>query len=246
MSTADLDKRPADVSAMFDRVSRQYDLTNDVLSLGVSPYWRRRTRVAIDPKPTERILDVAAGTGTVSRILADFGAEVTALDFSEGMIAEGIRRHGDHPRIDFIQGDATELPFDDDTFDATTVSFGLRNVQRPERALAEMYRVTKPGGRIVICEFSTPTTGLMRVAYDLYMRIAMPVIVRAVSSDPEAYDYLLKSIQAWPDQRTLAGWLRRAGFEHVEYRNLTFGIAALHRGVKPIDSAPADRAVAAH
>lgn len=234
MSTADLDKRPADVSAMFDRVSRQYDATNDVLSLGVSPYWRRRTRLAIDPKPTERILDVAAGTGTVSRILADFGAEVTALDFSEGMIAEGIRRHGGHPRIEFVQGDATELPFEDDTFDATTVSFGLRNVQQPKLALAEMFRVTKPGGRIVICEFSTPTNPLMGRAYDTYMHVAMPVIVRAVSSDPAAYGYLFKSIQAWPDQRTLASWLREAGYEQVAHRDLTAGIAALHRGTKPL------------
>lgn len=234
MSKADLDKRPADVSAMFDRVSRQYDITNDVLSMGVAPYWRTRTRRAIDPKPTERILDVAAGTGTVSRILADEGAVVTALDFSAGMIAEGIRCHGDHPRIEFVQGDATDLPFDDNTFDATTVSFGLRNVQEPRKALAEMFRVTRPGGRIVICEFSTPPNAVMNAGYNAYMSTAMPAIVKLVSSDPEAYDYLFDSIKAWPDQRTLAGWLRDAGYTDVAYRNLTYGISALHRGTKPL------------
>lgn len=234
MSKADLDKRPADVSAMFDRVSRQYDITNDVLSMGVAPYWRTRTRRAIDPKPTERILDVAAGTGTVSRILADEGAVVTALDFSAGMIAEGIRRHGDHPRIEFVQGDATDLSFDDNTFDATTVSFGLRNVQEPRKALAEMFRVTRPGGRIVICEFSTPPNAVMNAGYNAYMSTAMPAIVKLVSSDPEAYDYLFDSIKAWPDQRTLASWLRDAGYTDVAYRNLTYGISALHRGTKPL------------
>ncbi|NLT25088.1 MAG: class I SAM-dependent methyltransferase [Microbacteriaceae bacterium] len=235
MSNADLEKRPADVSAMFDRVSRHYDLTNDVLSAGVAPYWRTRTRRTIDPRPGQRILDVAAGTGTVSRILADRGAEVTALDFSEGMIAEGIRRHGDHPRIEFVQGDATDLPFDDGVFDVTTVSFGLRNVQRPMQALREMLRVTRPGGRIVICEFSTPGNPVVRGAYNAYMTYAMPTIVRAVSSDPEAYDYLFESIRAWPDQPELARWLREAGYEQVAWRDLTYGISALHRGVKPLD-----------
>jgi demethylmenaquinone methyltransferase/2-methoxy-6-polyprenyl-1,4-benzoquinol methylase len=230
----DLAKRPDDVSSMFDRVSRGYDLTNDVLSLGVTPYWRMRTRRAIDPQPGTRILDVACGTGTVTRILADEGAEVTGLDFSHGMIGEAIERHGDHPNITFQQGDATQLPFDDNTFDVTTVSFGIRNVQEPKRALAVMLRVTKPGGRIVVCEFSHPTNGLVGWGYDTYMNVAMPTVVRLVSSDPEAYRYLFKSIQAWPDQRTFAGWLREVGYTDVAHRNLTYGIVALHRGTKPL------------
>lgn len=233
MNHVDLEKRPDEVSAMFDRVSARYDLTNDVLSLGVTPYWRRRTREAIDPKPGDLILDVAAGTGTVSRILADFGASVTALDFSAGMIHEARRRHGGHPLIEFLQGDATQLPFPDNTFDTTTVSFGLRNVQEPKRALAEMFRVTKPGGKIVICEFSTPTNPAFAKLYDWYMTTVRPVVVNLVSSDPEAYEYLFDSIKAWPDQRELAGWLREAGYRQVAHRNLAYGIAALHRGVKP-------------
>lgn len=233
MTKPDLAKRPADVSSMFDRVSSKYDLTNDVLSGGLAPSWRVRTRKAIDPKPGMRILDVACGTGTVTRILADHGAQVTGLDFSPGMIGEGIRRHGDHPNITFQQGDATQLPFDDNTFDVTTVSFGIRNVQRPELALAEMLRVTKPGGRIVVCEFSTPTTAALRFAYDTYMNTIMPGVVNIVSSDPEAYEYLFRSIQAWPEQREFAAWLRKAGYRDVAYRNLTGGIVALHRGTKP-------------
>lgn len=218
---------------MFDRVSRGYDLTNDVLSLGVTPYWRMRTRRAIDPHPGQRILDVACGTGTVTRILADHGATVTGLDFSHGMISEAIERHGDHPKITFQQGDATQLPFDDNTFDVTTVSFGIRNVQEPKRALAEMLRVTKPGGKILVCEFSHPTNGLVGFGYDTYMNVVMPGVVKLVSSDPEAYDYLFRSIQAWPEQATFARWLREAGYEQVAYRNLTYGIVALHRGTKP-------------
>ena len=233
MNQVDLAKHPAEVSAMFDRVSPRYDLTNDVLSLGITPYWRRRTRQAIDPKPGDLILDVAAGTGTVSRILADCGAEVTALDFSAGMIAEARRRHGDHPLIEFTQGDATDLPFPDNTFDVTTVSFGLRNVQEPKKALTEMYRVTKPGGRIVICEFSTPTHDQFSQLYDWYMDTVRPGVVKLVSSDPEAYQYLFESIKAWPNQRELAAWLRETGYREVAYRNLANGIAALHRGTKP-------------
>ena len=233
MTKPDLAKRPADVSSMFDRVSSKYDLTNDVLSGGLAPSWRVRTRKALRPKPGMHILDVACGTGTVSRILADHGATVTGIDFSPGMISEGVARHGDHPGITFQQGDATELPFGDNTFDATTISFGIRNVQEPKRALAEMLRVTKPGGSIVVCEFSTPTTALLRGAYDTYMSVVMPGVVGLVSSDPEAYDYLFRSIQAWPDQRTFASWLREVGYVRVEYRNLTGGIVALHRGRKP-------------
>ena len=233
MTKPDLAKRPADVSSMFDRVSSKYDLTNDVLSGGLAPSWRVRTRKALRPKPGMRILDVACGTGTVSRILADHGATVTGIDFSPGMISEGVARHGDHPGITFQQGDATELPFDDNTFDATTISFGIRNVQEPGRALSEMLRVTKPGGSIVVCEFSTPTTALLRGAYDTYMNVVMPGVVGLVSSDPEAYDYLFRSIQAWPDQPTFASWLREVGYVRVEYRNLTGGIVALHRGRKP-------------
>ncbi|SEB47521.1 demethylmenaquinone methyltransferase / 2-methoxy-6-polyprenyl-1,4-benzoquinol methylase [Paramicrobacterium humi] len=230
---ADLDKQPAQVSAMFDQVSDKYDLTNDVLSVGNDRLWRIATTRAVAPTPGERILDLAAGTGTSSASLARSGAFVVAADFSPGMIAVGRRRYAGVPNIEFVEADATALPFEDDEFDAVTISFGLRNVVDPQKALTEMLRVTRPGGRIVICEFSTPPFAPLRAAYNLYIAKIMPAIVRLVSSNSEAYDYLNDSIRAWPDQKRLAGWLREAGWRSVRYRNLTAGIAALHHAVKP-------------
>lgn len=228
-----MDKQPEDVSRMFDGVARAYDRTNDIMSLGNAPLWRVATVKAIDPRPGERILDVAAGTGTSSAAIARKGAEVVALDFSAGMVEEGRRRQ---PGIEFVVGDAEKLPFDDDSFDAVTISFGLRNVEHPKVALAEMYRVLKPGGRLVVCEFSRPQRAALRVGYSAYMRWAMPVVATVASSNKEAYSYLRESIQEWPDQGTLTQWIRGVGFTRVAYRNLTAGVVALHRGHKPEDA----------
>lgn len=234
-----MDKQPDSVSGMFDEVAKGYDRTNAVMSLGNSGLWRIATVRAVEPRPDERVLDIAAGTGTSSAALARSGAEVVALDFSAGMIAEGRRRH---PGIEFVQADAERLPFDDGSFDAVTISFGLRNVEHPQVALAEMFRVLAPGGRVVICEFSTPERPLIRTGYGAYMRFVMPLVARAVSSDPEAYDYLADSIREWPDQQTLSQWMRGVGFTRVAYRNLTGGVVALHRGRKPEDAAILARA----
>jgi demethylmenaquinone methyltransferase/2-methoxy-6-polyprenyl-1,4-benzoquinol methylase len=230
VATADRNKHPNEVSAMFDEVAPRYDLTNGVLSMGASPLWRIATVRAIAPQPGERILDIAAGTGTSSAAIARTGADVVALDFSPGMIEEGRRRH---PDLEFVEGDATKLPFADGEFDAVTVSFGLRNVEEPRTALAEMFRVLKPGGRLVICEFSRPPRAILRAGYSAYLRFVMPTVVGATSSNPEAYRYLAESIAEWPDQSTLSQWLRGAGFTRVAYRNLTSGVVALHRGHKP-------------
>lgn len=219
---------------MFDTVAPAYDVTNTVLSAGNDHLWRIATTRAVNPAAGERILDIAAGTGTSSASLARSGAHVVAADFSPGMIAVGRRRHIGNARIEFVQADAMALPFEDDSFDAVTISFGLRNVARPRTALAEFSRVLKPGGRVVICEFSTPPCRPLAVAYDFYLATVMPAIVRLASSNDPAYDYLGDSIRAWPEQRVVAGWLREAGFERVAHRNLTAGIVALHRGVKPI------------
>ncbi len=215
---------------MFDGVAKHYDRTNDVLSMGNSFLWRLATTRAVAPVAGERILDIAAGTGTSAASLAKSGAEVVAADFSPGMIEVGRRKH---PAITFVEADAMNLPFTDGEFDAVTVSFGLRNVEDPKRALAEMYRVLKPGGRLVICEFSTPSRALFRAGYGAYLRYLMPSIVGAASSNPEAYTYLSDSIRAWPDQVTLSQWIRGAGFTRVAHRNLTVGVVALHRGHKP-------------
>lgn len=219
---------------MFDGVARGYDRTNAVLSVGNASLWRIATVRAVDPQPGERVLDIAAGTGTSSAALAKSGAEVVALDFSAGMVEEGRRRH---PELQFVQGDAEKLPFGDDEFDAVTISFGLRNVQQPHVALAEMYRVLKPGGRLVICEFSRPPVAILRLGYHAYLRWVMPLIAGAASSNPAAYKYLFESIAEWPEQPVLVQWLRTAGFTRVGYRNLSFGVVALHRGRKPADPA---------
>jgi len=219
---------------MFDGVARGYDRTNAVLSVGNAALWRIQTVKAIDPQAGERILDIAAGTGTSSAAIARSGARVIAFDFSAGMIEEGRKRH---PELEFVQGDAQQLPFGDDEFDAVTISFGLRNVEDPRLALSEMYRVLKPGGRLVVCEFSRPPIGVLRAAYFTYLQKVMPVIAGAASTNPDAYRYLFESIADWPEQAVLSQWLRAAGFTRVAYRNLSAGIVALHRGRKPLDAA---------
>ena len=221
---------------MFDQVSTHYDRTNTVLSVGNAALWRMAATRAVNPRPGERILDIAAGTGTSSVALTKTGAHVVAADFSEGMINVGRSRHADNPQLEFVQADATALPFADNEFDAVTISFGLRNVVEPKKALAEFYRVTKPGGRVVICEFSTPPFAPVRLGYFAYLNRVMPMIVKLASSNAEAYDYLGESIAAWPNQQTLSAWLRDAGYDAVAFRNLTLGIVALHRGVKSADA----------
>lgn len=230
---ADLHKDPAQVSGMFDEVAKGYDRTNTVLSMGNDRLWRVATTRAVDPRRGQRILDLAAGTGASSVALAGRGATVVAADFSPGMIAEGKRRHGGIPNLSFVQADATQLPFADDEFDAVTMSFGLRNVNEPKKALRELLRVTKPGGRLVICEFSHPPSSAFNGMYRFYNDRVLPVVAKTVSSNADAYDYLNESIRDWPDQRTLMAWIRESGWTDVAYRNLSFGIVALHRGVKP-------------
>ncbi len=216
---------------MFDDVAARYDLTNDVLSLGQTRLWRRAVADAVDARPGERVLDLAAGTGTSSLPFVEAGAFTVPCDFSLGMLREGKRRH---PWMPFTAGDATRLPFADAVFDAVTISFGLRNVSAVDTALAELLRVTKPGGRVLICEFSHPTWAPFRTVYTEYLMRALPPLARRVSSSPDAYVYLAESIRAWPDQPALAARLRDAGWGRVAWRNLSGGIVALHRGFRPV------------
>jgi demethylmenaquinone methyltransferase/2-methoxy-6-polyprenyl-1,4-benzoquinol methylase len=236
VTKADLTKRPEQVSAMFDQVAAGYDRTNSVLSVGNAALWRVATTRAVSPRPGERILDLAAGTGTSSASLAKSGAHVVAADFSPGMIEVGRRQQAGVPNIEFVVADGMALPFEADSFDAVTISFGLRNIADPKVALGELFRVTKPGGRVVICEFSTPVKPL-RGPYRWYLKNVMPALAKTVSSNDAAYDYLFESIASWPDQKTLAGWLCEAGFVDVRHRDLSAGIVALHRGVKPVAAA---------
>jgi demethylmenaquinone methyltransferase/2-methoxy-6-polyprenyl-1,4-benzoquinol methylase len=227
VTRANLDKDPAEVAAMFDEVAPRYDLTNAVLSLGQDRGWRTAVARALDLRPGQRVLDLAAGTATSSAVLAKSGATVVGCDFSLGML-----RQGRGKPVELVAGDALKLPFADASFDAVTISFGLRNVASAVDGLREMRRVTKPGGRLVVCEFSHPTWKPFRTVYVEYLMKALPAVATKVSSDPAAYVYLAESIRAWPDQAALAAVVEAAGWTDVAWRDLTGGIVALHRATR--------------
>jgi demethylmenaquinone methyltransferase/2-methoxy-6-polyprenyl-1,4-benzoquinol methylase len=229
MAGANLNKDPDDVSKMFDGVASRYDFLNDLLSLGRSKAWRKSVTGIIAPKIGMTVLDIAAGTGSSSRPLVNKGAEVTALDFSVGMLDQGRKQHKD---IKFVQGDALKLPFSENTFDVTTISFGLRNTANSNIALREALRVTKVGGKIVVAEFSHPVNKIFRRAYLNYLMKALPIIAKRISKNPAAYIYLSESIRAWPDQAGLALIMSECGWKSVAWQDLTFGIVAVHIGYK--------------
>ena len=245
MTRAQLDKRPADVAAMFDAVAERYDLLNDVLSLGQCRRWRAVLARVAAAKQDEAVLDIAAGTGTSSQSFAKNGAACVACDFSQGMLRVGARRIGatGEPRtgarsgqqgpVRFAAGDALALPFADRSFDVVTISFGLRNVADPDAALAEMLRVTRPGGRLVICEFSHLPVRPLDACYQRYLATALPRVARWLSVNAPAYDYLAESIRDWPAQTELAGRIRAGGWSAVQWRNITFGVVAVHVGRRP-------------
>jgi len=246
MTRADLDKKPGEVSAMFDALAPRYDLMNDILSMGQVRLWRQTVKRILGSRPGERVLDLAAGTGTSSVTFATSGADCVACDFSLGMLQEGQAR-GARPargarqvpgvpqtsgRVAFAAGDAMRLPFKDDSFDAVTISFGLRNVHETRIALEEMYRVTRPGGRLVVCEFSRITVPPVDMLYRRYLTGVLPGIARRVARNPAAYEYLAESITDWPAQRELADVIRAAGWSSVKWRNITLGVVAIHVGRK--------------
>lgn len=233
MSRAGLDKQPHEVASMFDSIASRYDLTNDVLSMGQDRRWRRATLRAVDAWPGDRVLDLAAGTGTSSEPFDAAGVHVVPCDFSVGMLTVGKARRPDLP---FLAGDAMRLPFADGSFDAVTMSFGLRNVADPDLALREMLRVTRPGGRLVICEFSTPTWPPFRTLYFEYLMRVLPRMADAVTREGDSYEYLAESIRQWPDQEAFARRVLAAGWEGAAFRNLSGGIVALHRAQKPLDA----------
>lgn len=218
---------------MFDRTAERYDLVNDVLSAGQDRLWRRAVARALRPYTSagQSVLDIAAGTGTSARAFAAAGARCVACDFSLGMLRVGARRAA--PGVSFAGGDALALPFRDESFDAVTISFGLRNVADPGAALSEMHRVTRPGGGLVICEFSHLRFAPAEALYRRYLATVLPVVARRVSSNPEAYQYLAESIQEWPDQQELARRISRAGWSSVRWRSLSLGVVALHVAKRP-------------
>jgi demethylmenaquinone methyltransferase/2-methoxy-6-polyprenyl-1,4-benzoquinol methylase len=228
VSRADLDKDPHAVAAMFDGVARRYDLTNTVLTAGQDRRWRALARRALALRPGEIVLDLAAGTAVSTVELARSGAWCVAADFSLGMLRAGAER-----AVPKVAADALALPFADAVFDAVTIAFGLRNVHDPDRALAELARVTKPGGRLVVCEFGRPTWAPFRAAYYLSLERVLPAVADRVSSNPEAYRYLGESIRDWPAQPELATRIAAAGWSGVAWRNLAGGAVALHRARRP-------------
>jgi demethylmenaquinone methyltransferase/2-methoxy-6-polyprenyl-1,4-benzoquinol methylase len=224
-----MDKNPDEVAAMFDGVAKRYDLVNDLLSLWQTKAWRRATTKIIGPKPGMKILDLAAGTGSSSEPLAAAGADVIPADFSDGMLAAGRKAR---PHLAFTKADALNLPFKDGEFDLVTISFGLRNTADIDLALAQLLRVTKSGGQLVVCEFSSPTWAPFRAIYTNYLMRALPWVARRTSSNPDAYIYLAESIRAWPDQKALAGKIAAAGWSGVSWTNLTGGVVAVHKATK--------------
>lgn len=230
-----LDKDARLVQDMFDRVAPRYDLANAVLSFGSDQHWRRVAVRALAPMPGERILDVATGTGQLAREIQGRGAHAVALDFSWRMLAAGVdtERQTSDPHLSWLNGDGTALPFAENTFDAVTISFGLRNLPDPRAGLAEFARVVKPGGRLLVMEFSTPTNPGFRRVYRDYLVGGLPAIAKLVTSDPAAYRYLAESILAWPDQPALANWITQAGWRRPRWQNLSGGIVAIHVATLP-------------
>lgn len=230
MVRANLDKTPDDVAQMFDGVARRYDLTNTAMTLGLDSVWRRALKKATGLQPGQTLLDLAAGTAVSTEPFADAGVRTVSCDFSLGMLHVGRRRR---PDLAMVAGDAMRLPFADASFDAVTIAFGLRNVADHRAGLAEMLRVTRPGGRLVVCEFSHPTIRPLRTVYAEYIMRALPAVARRVSSNPDAYVYLAESIRAWPDQPALARDIAGAGWEQVTWKNLSLGIVTLHVATRP-------------
>jgi demethylmenaquinone methyltransferase / 2-methoxy-6-polyprenyl-1,4-benzoquinol methylase len=236
--TVDEAQKAGLVHGVFTRVAGRYDLMNDLMSAGIHRVWKDAMMDWLAPRPHQRLLDVAGGTGDIAfRFLRRAGDEASAvvLDMTESMLAEGRRRAEAEAladRLEWVVGDAMALPFADASFDVYTISFGIRNVTRVKDALAEAFRVLRPGGRLMVLEFSQVTSAPLQRLYDLYSFNVIPAMGQVVAGERDSYQYLVESIRRFPDQETFAEMIGRAGFEQVKYRNLSMGVAALHSGWK--------------
>ena len=231
------DEKAGLVHGVFTNVASKYDVMNDVMSVGIHRLWKEAMMDWIAPRSGQRLLDVAGGTGDISfRFLKRAkGAEAVVLDLTESMLNEGRKRAEAEElpsQLDWVTGDAMALPFEDNTFDVYTISFGIRNVTRIEDALGEAYRVLRPGGRLMVLEFSQLPVDGMQKLYDLYSFNIIPRMGELIANDRDSYQYLVESIRNFPDQERFATMISSAGFDQVKYRNLSMGIAALHSGWK--------------
>ena len=231
------DEKAGMVRSLFSDVANKYDIMNDVMSVGIHRVWKEAMMDWLAPRPGQKLLDVAGGTGDISfKFLKRAGhGHATVLDLTEPMLVEGRKRaEADKMQdsLDWVVGDAMALPFADNTFDVYTISFGIRNVTRPQEALAEAYRVLKPGGRLMVLEFSQLPVDGMQKLYDLYSFNVIPRMGQMIAGDRDSYQYLVESIRNFPDQETFLTMVKDAGFENAKYRNLSMGIAALHSGWK--------------
>ncbi|WP_293451943.1 bifunctional demethylmenaquinone methyltransferase/2-methoxy-6-polyprenyl-1,4-benzoquinol methylase UbiE [Planktotalea sp.] len=225
------------VQGVFGSVASKYDVMNDAMSMGIHRIWKEAMMDWLAPRAGQQLLDVAGGTGDISfRFLERAGVgHATVCDITEPMLVEGRKRaEADQmaSSLNWVVGDAMALPFEDNSFDVYTISFGIRNVVRPQEALNEAYRVLRPGGRLMVLEFSQIPNDMMQKAYDLYSFNVIPKMGKLIANDAESYQYLVESIRKFPDQDTFLEMVRTAGFENAKYRNLTMGIAALHSGWK--------------
>ena len=225
------------VQGVFGSVASKYDIMNDVMSMGIHRVWKDAMMDWLAPRPGQRLLDVAGGTGDISfRFLKRAGhAHSTVLDLTEPMLVAGRKRaEADQmvDQLDWVVGDAMALPFEDNTFDVYTISFGIRNVTKPQIALNEAYRVLKPGGRLVVLEFSQIPNDMLQWIYDRYSFNMIPRMGKIIANDWDSYQYLVESIRKFPDQDTFLSMVKQAGFENAKYRNLTMGVACLHSGWK--------------
>lgn len=233
-----VEEKAQKVAQVFSSVASKYDIMNDVMSFGIHRLWKRFAVDLANPRPGERILDLAGGTGDLTALMSEKIGETGSIvlsDINPDMLEQGrikLIDQGIIDHIEFAEANAEDLPFPDRSFNLVTIAFGLRNVTNKEAALNEIYRVLKPGGRVLILEFSKPILPGLRPLYDLYSFTALPLMGKLVANDSESYRYLAESIRMHPDQKTLQRLMEEAGFEHVQYYNLTGGIVAIHRGYK--------------
>lgn len=230
--------RASRVKALFNRIAPRYDLINDIQSFGLHRFWKKKLRSLAAPKQNESVLDVCCGTGDIALSLAQSGASVTGVDFSEGMLGEARSRGANHSNITFIEADALQLPFDDQSFDLVTIGYGLRNLSDFEPGLHELFRVLRPGGRLFVLDFGKPDNAIWRRLYFIYLEWMVPIFGKLFCGDGAAYSYILESLQNYPAQHGVAETMKSMGMERVRIHSILGGVMSINAGQRQTDSKP--------